>query len=197
MRRPLLIVSAVLLSPLCAFAEAVPETFARAVRRAFDADAAWTMEKALPALKRPLRSAGSVTARIGKGFVWRTERPFTHEIRVTRDAMTFITETGTEVKPCDELPYYTEICDATDAFVAGEAKAFERLFAWSWDETVDGRWTMTLETRDSRLAKLFETVELSGGETLERAVMKTPSEGTLRIDFREKPREGGKEAPAE
>lgn len=156
------------LLPTVLIAKAVPERFVAALQRALDADATWVMTKTLPDLKQPILSTGQVSCWKEKGMVWKTVTPFEEEIRVTKASITLIVDDEIETKPCDEMPYYTDICEATDAFLQGETDAFEDLFDWTWQEdATSGTWTMTLDVNRRQLRRLFKTISLMGGETLE------------------------------
>ena len=156
------------LLPTALIAKAVPECFVSALQRALDADASWVMTKTLPDLKQPIRSTGAVSCWKEKGMVWKTLTPFEEEIRITKTAITFLVDDEVETKPCDEMPYYTDICEATDAFLQGETEAFEDLFDWTWQAPTESTpWTMTLDVNRRQLRRLFKTIILSGNKTLE------------------------------
>lgn len=168
-------------------AKEVPARFVAALQRALDADATWTMTKTLPALPQPLRSAGTVSCWKEKGMVWKTLEPWEEEIRLTKETMTFLADGDVKTTPFDEMPYYADICEATDAFLAGETDAFDDLFDWHWQEEETGSWTMTLEVNYRRMRRLFKTVTLRGGETL-TSVSFVPGEaenGTVQLHFTE------------
>ena len=168
---------------------ALPAAFVTALQRALDADAVWTMEKTLPTLKRPLTSSGEVSCKAGSGAVWRTVRPFLHEIHVTKDFIKLTSAGETETRVCGELPHYAAIQKATDAFLSGDTRAFDVLFDWTWFMPPSGgTWMMRLDVRDSRMRRVLTHVTLSGAETLESVTLATPRNGTLKIRFKEKGR---------
>ena len=177
------------LLPTVLVAKVVPERFVTALQRALDADATWRMTRQLPTLDRPLLSTGSVSCWKEKGMIWKTLTPFDEEIRVTKTAITLLVDNEIEdVKPCDDMPYYEDICEATDAFLQGDTDDFEDLFDWTWSETSDtGAWTMTLEVNRRQLRRLFKTITLSGNETLESVTFVSEDEkmGTSHLDFTE------------
>lgn len=154
--------------PTLLLGKAVPVRFVSALQRALDADATWTMTKDLPNLKAPIISSGRVSCWREKGMIWQTLEPFEEEIRITKAAITFIVDDEQEIQPSDEMPYYEDICEATDDFLQGDIDAFEDLFTWTWSETPDtGAWTMILEVERRQLRRLFTTITLTGHTTLE------------------------------
>ena len=187
MRRLLLGMVAVLAGGWLAAAEptALPAGFVEGMRRALDADGAWTMEKTVPALKRPLKSSGLVSCFRGKGFIWVTERPFRHEIRITPEAMTFASVGNRSERKAADLPYYEEICALTDRFAAGERGALADFFDEVEGSALEGgRWRVRLvPVRQAR--RLFAEVELTGGETLDSAVLRAPDGTVISLVFRE------------
>ena len=154
--RPLLLLAAALLLSLGRAAEPA-EACRLALRRALDADASWTMEKRSPALKRPLKSRGTVSCDRDRGICWRTEAPFLHTITITAGAMAFTTAQGTSTKTADDLPHYARISSLTAL----------RL----------------IPIRQAR--RLFEEVRLSGGETLTEAELLAPDGTRIHLHFTE------------
>ncbi|MCQ2388568.1 MAG: hypothetical protein MJ138_02525 [Kiritimatiellae bacterium] len=174
---------AVLAAALFAFAAqaAVPRC-AGVLAHALDADAAWTLERFVPGLPAPLVSTGVVSCCAGSGIVWRVESPFFSEVRMLGDAMVFSDEDGVRRKTAKELPQYDRIRRQTDAFLAGDAHAFDGAFDLRACDTADG-WTLTLEPAVGAMKRLFAKVELAGGERLESVTLKTADGGESRIRF--------------
>ncbi len=182
--RPLLLLAAALTLSLGWAAEPA-EAFRVALRRALDADASWSMEKRSPALKRPLKSRGTVSCALGRGICWRTEAPFLHTITITPEAMTFTTAQGTSTKTADDLPHYAQISTLTAAFARGEEAAFDNLVSEVEPlPAPEGRWQLRLvPVRQAR--RLFEEVLLSGGETLDEAELHAPDGTQIHLHFTE------------
>lgn len=161
------------------------DAFRVALRRALDADASWTMEKTSPALKRPLKSRGTVSCALGRGICWRTEAPFLHTITITSESMAFATAQGTSIKSADDLPHYARISTLTAAFARGEEAAFDDLV--SEIESLpapEGRWQLRLvPVRQAR--RLFTEILLSGGETLDEAELHAPDGTQIHLHFTE------------
>ncbi|MCI6590035.1 MAG: hypothetical protein MSB12_02915 [Lentisphaeraceae bacterium] len=183
LRSHLLLVAAL---PLCLLHAAEPAEACRlALRRALDADASWTMEKRSPALKRPLKSRGTVSCHRDRGICWRTEAPFLHTITITAEAMTFATAQGTSTKTADDLPHYARISALTAAFARGEEPAFDDLVsAVEPLPAPEGQWSLRL-TPIRQARRLFEEVRLSGGETLTEAELLAPDGTRIHLHFTE------------
>jgi outer membrane lipoprotein-sorting protein len=164
----ILCLTLLLLSAAFVGAKEIPTRFVSALQRALDADATWVMTKTLPDLKQPILSTGSVSCWKEKGMVWKTLTPFEEEIRITKESITLLIDDEVETQSCDEMPYYSDICEATDAFLEGDTEAFEDLFDWTWQSASEtSAWTMTLEVKPRQMRRLFKTITLSGNETLE------------------------------
>ncbi len=153
--------------------------------RALDADAAWTLERVVPGLESPLVSTGVVSCCAGSGIVWRVDAPFFSEVCMLGDAMVFSDEDGVRRKAAKDLPQYDRIRKQTDAFLAGDAHAFDGAFDLRACDTVDG-WTLTLTPTVGAMKRLFTQVELAGDKRLERVTLKTADGGESRICFFEK-----------
>ncbi|MDO4528539.1 MAG: hypothetical protein Q4C03_07155 [bacterium] len=165
----------------------LPTRFVQAMQRALDADATWTMTKTLPQLSKPLISSGEVSCWQTKGMIWKTLLPWEEEIHLFKTSMTFISEDATETKAYDEMPYYEDICEATDDFLAGDMDAFDDLFDWTWQEGDGGAWTMTLEVEYRQMHRLFKTITLTGNDVLETVtfVSDDESKGKTHLRFSE------------
>ena len=165
-------------------ADQIPGRFVRVMQRALDADAAWTMTKRMSRPALTLTSSGKVSCFAGRGIIWMSLHPFAQQIRMTRDAMTFVSELDTVTKPLAELPHYGEVRRAVDAFLAGEAGPFSTLFAWSWKSAEKG-WVMTLEPKHPGMARLVQRARLEGDTTLERVRLVYASGDRVDLTFKE------------
>ncbi len=186
MKRTVLFLVGVFLSfSLSAFAAELPPCAAQAFRRALDADAAWTLERRFACSTRTLVSTGLVSCAVGRGIVWDVRHPFPSSVTMTTNAMIFVDEEGRREKSLDDLPHYAEIRKMTDAFVAGDSKAFDGVFGLAAATTGDGGWVMTLTPEVRAMRRLFASIELSGAETITNAVLKTEDGGSSVIRFTE------------
>ena len=165
----------------------IPERFAAAARRALDADAEWKMTKKLAAAQLELESSGVVSCCAGRGIVWEAHEPLMSQIRMTTNAMEFVHEHYTEVKPLKQLPHYEQLRKSVDAFLGGDAKAFDRELRFDWIPAPDGGWRMSVTPLRSQIAKFLNRVELYGATTLERVELLYASGDEVRLKFKELP----------
>ena len=159
-----------------------------ALRQALDSDAAWTMERRLPGSSRTFESRGLVRCRAGRGIVWSVQEPFVSSVEMSTNAMVFADEGVRRVKSLDELPHYAGIRKATDAFAAGDAKAFDGVFKIEETALSDGGWRLVLTPEVSAMKRLFTSIELTGAELPTNAVLRTDGGGSSVIRFKEIPR---------
>jgi len=157
-----------------------------ALQTALNSDATWAMERTLPGAARVLRSSGEVSCKIGRGIVWKVKEPFESSVEMTTNAMVFVDEDGRRVKSLGELPHYADIRRATDAFAAGDAKAFDGVFSMSEQELPDGGWKLVLKPDVSAMERLFASVEVSGARLPTNVVMRTADGGLSTIRFKER-----------
>ena len=157
-----------------------------ALRRALNGRAAWTMERTLGAGGRRLRSSGTVECVMNSGIVWRVTAPFASSVAMTTEAMVFEDDEETRVKPLSELPYYAEIRKRTDAFAAGDAKAFGGLFALASETLPEGGWRLVMKPEVKAMERLFTEIVLTGNSLPTNAVLKTADGGSSVIRFRER-----------
>ena len=158
-----------------------------ALRRALNGQADWTMERTLGAGGRTLHSSGTVTCVMQSGIVWRVTAPFASSVAMTTEAMIFEDdEEETRVKPLAELPYYAEIRKKTDAFAAGDAKAFDGLFALTSETLPEGGWRLVMKPEVKAMERLFTEIVLTGNSLPTNAVLKTADGGASVIRFQER-----------
>ena len=155
-----------------------------ALQVALDSSADWRMVRMLEGSNRPLVSSGTVDCVAGEGIKWTVLSPFESSVSMTTDSMVFADEDGERVKPLKDMPHYAEIRRRTDAFASGDRKAFDGLFTLDATTPGDGRgWTVRMTPDAKAMRRLFESIELSGAETLTNAVMRTGDGGVSRIEF--------------
>lgn len=160
----------------------LPET---ALRGALDASATWTMERHLAGSERVLRTSGRVDCRQGESIVWKVEKPFESTVTMTTNSMVFADEDGTRVKQLDELPHYSDLRQATDAFAAGDRKAFDGVFDVDRKLFADGGWKLVLKPEVRQMKYLFTAIELTGAALPTNVVMRNADGGWSSIRFTE------------
>jgi len=163
----------------------VPDVCTAALRRALDGNAAWAMERRIGKGDRVFVSSGTVTCVAGSGIVWRVKAPFESSVTMTTNAMIFADEEGVRTKPLEELPHYADFRTKTDAFAAGDARAFDGLFSLSAEALPQGGWRLDLRPAVQAMERLFTRVELTGSSLPTNAVLKTADGGRCVIRFQE------------
>jgi len=158
-----------------------------ALQTALDSSATWTMERTFPGVSRALTSKGTVVCKAGRGIVWTVREPFESSVEMTTNAMVFVDEDGQREKSLDALPHYEDLRKATDAFVAGDSKAFDGVFDVTEERTPDGGWRLVLVPKISAMRRLFSSIELAGDRLPTNAVMRTGHGGCSVIRFKEMP----------
>jgi hypothetical protein len=168
-----------------AAAQALPDRCVSAIRRALGSGASWRMERRLEGSERTLVSTGVVSCVLSQGIEWKVLHPFPSSVCMTTNSMVFADEEGRRVKPLSDLPYYEEIRERTDAFARGDVKAFDGLFETESEELADGGWRIVFTPQMRAMRRLFTEMEISGRDTMDKAVLKTENGGVSDIRFRE------------
>ena len=182
---------AVFLAAAACRAAGLPEGCLEALRRAADSGATWTMERRWEGTQRSLVSGGTVECRAGEGIRWRTLQPFPALVEMRAEGMVFEDEDGKRFRPADSIPQYAEIRRLTDAFAAGAEAGFERLFEATVLEPGEGEaWRVRLVPTVREMRGLVQEVELSGGDALTGAVLRTRDGSVTEIRFTEEPDNG-------
>ena len=155
-----------------------------AMRKALSSSAAWRMERTLPGSARTLVSSGTVDCRTGdSGIEWRTEKPFPSLVAMRKDSMVFEDEDGRREKTADEMPRYSDIRKATDAFADGRLEAFDDVFDVETSSTENGGWRAVFRPRISAMRSLVESAEIEGHELPERVTIRSSNGATSTIRF--------------
>lgn len=159
-----------------------------ALQQALGSSAEWEMSRTLPGSTRALVSSGTVDCQVGSGIVWTVTRPFPSSVTMSPDAMVFVDEDGRREKKLDELPHYADIRKATDAFAAGDARAFDGVFALREERFPDGGWKLELTPEVSAMTRLVKRVEIFGAALPTNVVLTAGDGGQSEIRFKERPR---------
>lgn len=163
--------------------------FERALRRALESDASWTMEKTWENSPLKIKGEGSVSCVKGGGIVWRSVKPAVSSITMEAERMKFEDSRGTRIADASEMPHYREIRKAVDGFFDGGGAPMERLFKVTAEKSGCG-WRAVLVPKRRDLKHIVKSVELSGAQTLDRAVFSFGSGETSTFTFSELPRGG-------
>lgn len=157
------------------------------MRRALSSSATWRMERTLPGSGRTLVSTGTVHCRVGdSGIEWRTEKPFSSLVEMRSDSMVFEDEDGRREKTADEMPRYSDIRRATDAFASGRFDSFDEVFDVEISSTTNGGWRAVFSPRVPAMRQLVESAEIEGCELPETVTIKSGNGAVSRINFKGK-----------
>jgi len=159
----------------------------KAMRKALSSSAAWKMERTLPGTEKVFVSSGTVSCHVGaEGIEWRTLEPFSALVAMKKDAMVFEDEDGRREKSASDMPRYSDIRKATDAFAKGEKTAFDDVFEVKVEALGEGRWKAVFVPRNSMLRGLVESLSVEGKDLPEKAELKSGNGAVSRIAFEER-----------
>lgn len=166
-----------------------PEEFKKALRRALDADARWTMVKTAVGSPVKIKLEGVVSCSKGEGIVWRGDKPFRTRISLLKDMMILSGRGGERILLAGDMPHYAGVREAIDDFVFdGESRLGELFSVLS---SVDGgKWKVELTPKRSDMKAVVESVTVWGGETVDKALFSYASGERALFEFKETGRGG-------
>ncbi len=133
----------------------------------------FTQENHLSALSRPFKSSGIVYVDRTRGFVWRTQQPFTSDLVVREGGLEM---NGTAVASS------RLVAELLRALVAGEVQSLTTLFDWHGCRADDG-WQLTLTPKDAQLAERIVQIEARGRESVQELIVSQPGNNTMHVQF--------------
>jgi hypothetical protein len=119
--------------------------------------------KAVQGFKSPMRSSGSFLLVPNKGLIWMTERPFTSEIRITRDKLVQKSEgTTTLMLDAKQQPALRVMNQVMFRLLSGDVHALDSdfLIKGTIDHAV---WQITLHSKNPAVSKVLSQIVLTGG----------------------------------
>lgn len=138
--------------------------------------------KTLAALKRPLRTSGSIVFVRGAGVLWRIDKPYQATYALTVDTVTEIGPDGTrKVRAARDVPALANVGRVFEALFAGDLKRLEEHFAVAVSGTAEA-WRVEL-TPTPTLAPFLNRILANGGAFLERIEVHEARGDHTRIDF--------------
>jgi len=154
------------------------------MRKALASSACWKMERRLPGTDRVFVSSGTVDCSVGgDGIEWRTLEPFRSLVAMKKDSMVFEDEDGRREKASGDMPRYSDIRKATDAFASGSLDAFGDVFDMEVCPTDRGGWRAVFRPRIPAMRSLVESAEIEGGELPETVTIRSGSGAVSKIRF--------------
>ena len=136
---------------------------------------------------RKLKSTGKYI--ISKqGILWRTEKPVASSLILTKDTMVQIAANGNKsVMSGKDNQIFGQISETLSSVFSGDVAALKKNFNCDFSSAADGSWKLLLTPKDSTIAAVMKTLELSGITKPEAAmtslVMSEASGNSITYEF--------------
>ena len=126
--------------------------------------------KKIRVIKKPLKSQGEFVLLKGKGVLWRTLRPMTSTLRISRDDIAEIKDGKAAILiSMKDQPALGIIGKVLFAVFSADVDELKRHFDFTRAVPPDasGRWSLVLRPRDAMVRKGVERIALEGGRFVE------------------------------
>ena len=118
--------------------------------------------KTLQTNGRKLKSTGKYII-CPQGILWRTEKPVPSSLILTKDTMVQISANGNKsVMSGKDNQIFSNISETLSSVFSGDAAGLKKSFKCDFKVKENGDWTLTLTPKDSTIASVMNTLELSG-----------------------------------
>ena len=125
----------------------------------------FTQIKTINAKGRTLKSSGKFIISL-EGIMWKTLKPFPSNLIVTENAMIQIAADGKKnVMSASDNQIFQNISKTLRSVLAGDSKELENNFKVAFENKENGLWSVVLTPKDSTIAAVMQTLELSGSST--------------------------------
>lgn len=125
----------------------------------------FTQIKTINAKGRTLKSSGKFLISL-EGIMWKTLKPFPSNLIVTENAMIQIAADGKKnVMSASDNQIFQNISKTLRSVFAGDSKELENNFKVAFENKENGLWSVVLTPKDSTIAAVMQTLELSGSST--------------------------------
>ncbi len=132
---------------------------------------AFTHQKHLREIPKPLTSAGELIFARELGVYWHTRKPFDSVVVLTPSGILEQAEGSESLRlSADEQPAVRMIANVFLALFTLDVSALERSFKLS-AVSEGARWTLGLEPRGGAIAQVFQRATVSGGADVEQVVL--------------------------
>ena len=122
----------------------------------------FTQIKTIKSNNRKLKSSGKYII-CKQGIVWSTEKPVTTRLILTEDKMIMIAMNGAKtVMDGKDDQLFSNISETLSCVFSGDAAALKKNFNCEFSIPQPGFWTLMLRPKDSTIASVMKTLELSG-----------------------------------
>lgn len=125
----------------------------------------FTQIKTINAKGRTLKSSGNFIISL-EGIMWKTLKPFPSNLIVTENTMIQIAADGKKnVMSASDNQIFQNISKTLRSVFAGDSKELENNFKVAFENKENGLWSVVLTPKDSTIAAVMQTLELSGSST--------------------------------
>ena len=125
----------------------------------------FTQIKTINAKGRTLKSSGKFIISL-EGIMWKTLKPFPSNLIVTENAMIQIAADGKKnVMSASDNQIFQNISKTLRSVFAGDSKELENNFKVAFENKENGLWSVVLTPKDSTIAAVMQTLELSSSST--------------------------------
>ena len=125
----------------------------------------FTQIKTINAKGRTLKSSGKFIISL-EGIMWKTLKPFPSNLIVTENTMIQIAADGKKnVMSASDNQIFQNISKTLRSVFAGDSKELENNFKVAFENKENGLWSVVLTPKDSTIAAVMQTLELSGSST--------------------------------
>ncbi len=147
----------------------------------------FTQTKTIQTNNRKLKSSGKYII-CPQGILWKTEKPVASSLILTKDTMVQIAANGNKsVMSGKDNQIFGQISDTLSSVFSGDVAALIKNFNCDFSASEDGSWKVILTPKDSTIASVMKTLELSGISKTETAmtslVMAEASGNSITYEF--------------
>ncbi|MDR0528774.1 MAG: outer membrane lipoprotein carrier protein LolA [Zoogloeaceae bacterium] len=144
----------------------------------------FTQNRELARIKKPLVAQGRFIVARDYGMIWETHAPFAQSFRLTESEMMQSNDQGVMMRlSAGQEPMVRVFSNILFAVFSGNVAALARYFHYS-GEAREGRWHVRFVPKDAGLARMLQSLLLSGARNVETVEMQSAAGDTTRIDIR-------------
>ncbi|MDR1229609.1 MAG: outer membrane lipoprotein carrier protein LolA [Azoarcus sp.] len=135
-------------------------------------------------IKKPLVSTGRFLVVRDAGVIWENIAPIAQTMRLTKNEILQTNDGGAVVRlSADKEPVVGIINSILFGVLAGEFETLAQSFSYD-GKMENGRWRLDFTPRDANLARLIETLSLTGTHDIEQVEIRNAAGDVTRIEFR-------------
>ena len=147
----------------------------------------FTQTKTLQTNGRKLKSIGKYII-CSQGILWKTEKPVPSSLILTKDTMVQISANGNKsVMSGKDNQIFSNISETLSSVFSGNVEALKKNFLCEFSDNGNNGWTLLLTPKDSTIAAVMKSLELSGlskpETSMNRLVMSEASGNTITYEF--------------